>query len=402
MVDAYANCRNLTAAVCGPNVTNMVRAYANCTNLISGEIGSTVQEFNDVFYGCHNLRQVTIHEGITNINSTAFYYCNNLTEINIPSTVKSLGDNVFKGCYNLKTIRFANKVSLPNISNTSLAGLARGFEICINAGAYGTWDNNSVWEKYKKRIVLDSTEPFIAKDIIEENYLTDLSGIVKVIPTIGIINVEDGADIQVTANISDQSVAKIKNTNVEKLNHIKKVVSVEIEPLKLGTTTITLTVTADSITKTLDAFTVEVIEDVPSSFTVEPIEDVKYTFVLNENGYYESNCQGVNYAYALCKVTINNPKGRNLYLDCINWGQYYWDFGILSNVNCQLTKNNTADSSSSSTVKHSFLNSSTADVQTIDYGQVKEGFIYVKYRKDGSGNHNNDSLQFKVRFEDVN
>ena len=49
----------------------------------------------------------------------------------------------------------------------------------------------------------------------------------------------------------------------------------------------------------------------------------------------------------------------------------------------------------------SFDSESSADVQTVDYGVLDEGehYIYIKYRKDGSAASGNDSLQFKVRFE---
>lgn len=134
------------------------------------------------------------------------------------------------------------------------------------------------------------------------------------------------------------------------------------------------------------------------SYSVEGVSGAPYGFELNSNGYYESTNFGVDSSYSLCKVNIVADGVSNVYVDCINYAETYCDYGILSNVDTALEFSNTADSSN---VFKSFASSSSADVQTVDYGVLTAGehYIYIKYRKDGSVNSNNDSLQFKVRFE---
>lgn len=115
-------------------------------------------------------------------------------------------------------------------------------------------------------------------------------------------------------------------------------------------------------------------------------------FVLNSNGYYESNCKGVNNGWSLCKIDFN--KSGNYTLQCISNGENNYDFGILSTINHTLSASNTVDTSG---VHKSFKGLSSTAVQTVTYNNVSGGdYIYVKYRKDSSVNSGNDSLQFKV------
>lgn len=135
-----------------------------------------------------------------------------------------------------------------------------------------------------------------------------------------------------------------------------------------------------------------------SRVPIYTIEDLgtTYGFVLNDNGYYESNNKGVQNSFAICKVNISAPMDCTMYLDCINYAEANFDYGILSNLDTTLSLSFSADSS----YKKSFMGSSMATVQTVSYDiTAGEHFIYVKYRKDNSSDSNNDSLQFAVRFE---
>lgn len=115
-------------------------------------------------------------------------------------------------------------------------------------------------------------------------------------------------------------------------------------------------------------------------------------FTLNSNGYYESNCKGVNNGWSLCKINFN--KSGNYTLQCISNGESNYDFGILSTINHTLSASNTVDTSG---VHKSFKGLSSTAVQTVTYNNVSGGdYIYAKYRKDSSVNSGNDSLQFKV------
>ena len=131
---------------------------------------------------------------------------------------------------------------------------------------------------------------------------------------------------------------------------------------------------------------------VPSYNVKQVNSTASHQFKLNSNGYYESQCKGVNNGWSLCKVEFN--VAGNYTLQCISNGENNYDFGILSTINNTLSAKNTVDTAN---VKKSFKGSSSTSVQNVVYSGVKVGdYIYAKYRKDGSVNNGNDSLQFKV------
>ena len=174
-------------------------------------------------------------------------------------------------------------------------------------------------------------------------------------------------------------------------------ISVRSPYVDLQSTDITISVKVNDVTYT-KTFTVNVVEVLPSSYEVHSISGVQYGFELNADGLYESQNKGKESTFALCKVTIYNPAGLNVFVDCINYAEQGFDYGILGNVDTVLESNKTADNTSK--VKQTFKNSSSADIQTVEYGALEtDSYIYIKYIKDGSSDKFNDSLQFKVRFE---
>ena len=132
--------------------------------------------------------------------------------------------------------------------------------------------------------------------------------------------------------------------------------------------------------------------NIPAYNVVQVSSTASQQFKLNSNGYYESQCKGIKNGWSLCKVEFNIA--GNYTLQCISYGENGFDFGILSTINNTLDASNKVDSAN---VKKSFKGLASASVQSVSYSGVKVGdYIYVKYRKDGSVNNNNDTLQFKV------
>lgn len=132
--------------------------------------------------------------------------------------------------------------------------------------------------------------------------------------------------------------------------------------------------------------------DIPTHNVVQVSSTASQQFKLNSNDYYESQCKSVNNGWSLCKVEFN--VAGNYTLQCISNGENNYDFGILSTINNTLQSSNKVDTTN---VKKSFKGSSSTSVQSVSYSGIKVGdYIYVKYRKDGSANNGNDSLQFKV------
>lgn len=137
--------------------------------------------------------------------------------------------------------------------------------------------------------------------------------------------------------------------------------------------------------------------DPVSSWSVFDIGGTNYRFVLNSNGYYESNNKGVNSSAAVCRVNIHAEKNCTVTFKCINYAESNYDYGLLGVIDKEL---NTGYSDTSTNVQKSFKGSSTGSVQTYAYTNVAAGdhFIDVKYRKDSSQSSNNDSLQFTIEI----
>lgn len=127
-----------------------------------------------------------------------------------------------------------------------------------------------------------------------------------------------------------------------------------------------------------------------------------YGFVQNSNGYYESNNKGVHSSFAMCRIDVTADGEQTIALDCINYAESNYDFGIVSNWDQALTQSYTEDTSST-IVFRSFKGASSSSVVTLQLPTPSKGkhTLYIKYRKDGSENNNNDSLQFKIRVVQV-
>ena len=98
---------------------------------------------------------------------------------------------------------------------------------------------------------------------------------------------------------------------------------------------------------------------------------------------------------ALCRITFSNTTGstQNVTLNCINYAESNYDYGIIGNFNTVLDTTYTADTS----YLKSFKGSSSESVQTVSLSvPTGTNWIDIKYRKDSSVNSNNDSLKFQV------
>jgi hypothetical protein len=134
-----------------------------------------------------------------------------------------------------------------------------------------------------------------------------------------------------------------------------------------------------------------------SSYEVVPVDGATYGFALNDAGYWESQNQKKVSSYALCQINISNMMGKTVYLDCINYAESNYDYGILGSVNQTLAKSASNDTGS----KQSFKGKQSPNVVTVEYTDaIGDCFIQVKFIKDSSGDNNNDSIQFKVRFSE--
>ena len=130
-----------------------------------------------------------------------------------------------------------------------------------------------------------------------------------------------------------------------------------------------------------------------NAVSVDKVRHAKYGFSMNEDGWYESENAGEPDSCAVCKIRFTTDNGK-ITLKIINDGEYGKDYGLVSNLDLNLSYYNTPDENA----YKSYENEIETGIDTIsfDVPDTKEHFIYVKYIKDSSGDSGSDSLKFKI------
>lgn len=420
MSGAYYNCSSLTGSpVCGPNVTNMYNTYTKCvklngravcgskvtsmnntynacSNITTGVIGPNVTDSRHSYKDCYRMTSVELSNGLAKIGDCAFYNCTNLTNtVVFPSSVTNIGYDAFYNCAKVNSFDFRNHTSIPSIYSNTFRGINTNCTIIVPTELISDWTTTVNWSSYQSYIIPSSTEPLVIdKDIPDSLKLAP--GKVKEL-SFKAINVEDFNTVDITIKSTNASVARSATSHSVVSQGITNTVTFEITAYELGETTISITaysaVNGFHYSKTIAVTVEEVKEPV---ITVSAVSGASYGFALNANGYYESQNKGKQSTAALCKVTIENPGNYQIIFDCINSGESNYDYGLLSQVGSTLSTGSSADTTG---VLKNFKGQSSTNVVSVSYGVVN-GTVYVKYLKDYSGDNGNDSLQFKVRFEE--
>lgn len=134
---------------------------------------------------------------------------------------------------------------------------------------------------------------------------------------------------------------------------------------------------------------------VEGSFQVVAVDGAAYGFEKQADEYWKSTNKGISDSCSVCKVVFNMSTDGTAVFDCINYAEASYDYGVIGNVDTELSITNIDDTSSN--IAKSFKDSSSSNAQT--YSMVissGEHFVYVKYRKDGSKDENDDVFKFKV------
>lgn len=318
---------------------------------------------------------------LENISSYCFQNCVSLKEVQFDS-LKKISGNAFNGSANMfyMTLLPTEKVTLESSTaflNTPFAS-GRGY-IFVPAEIVDTYKQDNVWKTYQDRIF--AIAPIIIKSsqsgVIEQTKSRDYSLDLKFFDSIPEVS------------FSASSICEITNKEVTQNG-----LSFTLNAINLGEENITIIATTGEQQATL-TLPIEVIEKLPYEVNNR---STTYGFYLNNNDYYESNNKGKNTSYAVCRVTFTLSEETQVCLDCINYAENNWDYGILSNIDTGLSLSSTADASAK--IYKNFKGLSSSSVQTVTYTiPAGEHFIDIKYLKDTSNSSNNDSLQFKIRFE---
>ena len=287
------------------------------------------------FYDNDGISGINLPEGITKIDNNSFFNCNYLgrstnNELVLPSSLTSLGSSVFNGCINIYTVRILNNTSV--IGSSSYAPFDNCYnltKIYVPSNLYDGYCKSSTWSKYEDKLFPVGEwvfEPIITGSLLfnqSKEYIISLN------------DFDYTPEFSITS--SNPEVAIVSDIAINEDNSLItfKVNSLAVE----GNATINVSI--NSSFKTFEfSGKITVLENYPeSTYEIVPVNGATYGFTLNDAGYWESQNKKKPSSYALCQINISNMSGKTVYLDCINYAEGNYDYGILGSVNQVLAKN---------------------------------------------------------------
>lgn len=390
--------------------------FRNCTALKNVILPKGTKYLGqETFSGDLSLRKVENTEDLVSVGTRAFNNCRMLENVSFSNALKVINSSAFNGCYSLKTLVIPYSVtsmasclsycygledlymyplSVPAGNTTGIGGnLPPNYVIHVPKGYMSAYEEK--WTDHK-----DHFEEF---EFIEVSTPVMIRYVLLSATSITLRNqfvnsyFDEGQAFTITADYKGTNLKSIGNPVFDYESgavtfDLEKIESVDYS----ATEKLDVTVSVDG-------------KDISCNFSVNlkyaqhdilleyEVTDVAGRgFVKNDDGSYESACQGAHGSYAVCKLMFHTTSPV-LYIDCVSDGEGGCDFGIVSNLDCTLQLNTNSDTGEN--VKRNFAGSPDRKEETLEFTVPDEGehFIYLKYRKDGSVNRGADSLRFKVR-----
>ena len=401
----FGDCTSLTTAPALPATTLADYCYSNmfrdCTSLVNAPaLPATSLEnycYERMFQGCTSLTSVTIY-------ATSYYYYSLklwLSNVAPSGTVYNNG--------------------LVDLTKNSESGIPNGWtEVMPEIQSITANPDTFTIEFNNETVTCNSTIEVVttAGTLTNTNSVTLTVGentgnttrtITETIPYKGSsynVTIMQSAIQSITANPDTFTIKSYKDT-AKCASTLTITTTIGTTVTQTNTATITVGENTGDSTRTLT----ETIPYKGSSYQVTIVQtanDVKpvtswnvvstgtYPFELNTNGYYESTNKGHDSSYSY--ATLNYSGFDELVLECINFAESNYDYGIISQPDVQLSESTKDDGSTGSTnVFHNFQGQSSENpVQLTIPSDKGSHFITIKFRKDSSSAEGNDSLQFKV------
>lgn len=370
----------------GDNATLLSFVDRTATSITAQDLKGLTEIGRDAIENFDNLSYLEIPETVTGINNYGIASNSKLKNFIIPENTLRISSQAFGQQETLDYVKFMWK-TIPQSYTSGVFNYDVNFakKYLVRGSLYDDLMNLNGWSALTLR-----TEPFdeYVKSLTNKNILFNTTTSITV-------NLQNYTSIPVySITSSNESIVSVSNMGATTDTITFDITSHETE----GTVTISVDVNGADDYVFHKKFTVTVFEKMEAStYEVVQAEGSQYGFALNSNGYYESQNQKIPNSYAICRVNIHNPVGRIMYLDCINYAETNYDYGMIGKKDTQLQRSNNENDDN---LFYNFKGKSGSSVQTIaDDEVVGDCFIEIKYRKDSSGDNNNDSLQFIIRFE---
>ena len=379
----------------------------NLTGTSSLTLPSTVLAVNcymNMFFNCTSLKSAPTLPATTlaaNCYMSMFLGCTSLTtapELPVTNLRKTYASscyfNMFSGCTSL--------TSAPALPATTLVSGCYGsmFNGCTSLTSvtiYATTTESDAFNGWLFNVAASGTVTNAGFLELPENSASGIpTGWTEVLPIQSITAANPDTftlkSYQTEVNCSSTlTITTTLGTTVTKTNSVTLTVGENT-----GDSTRTLTETIPYGNSSYQVTIVQTANDPKPAQTWNVVSTGTYPFQLNSNDYYESTNKSHDNTYSY--ATLSYFGYDEIVLECINSGESYYDYGIVSQPDQTLSESISDDGSTGSTVVfHNFKEeSSTSPVTLTIPSDGGSHFITIKFIKDTSSSQGNDSLQFKV------
>lgn len=120
----FSKCQNLTSVTLHSGISSIESyAFDNCKSLTGITLSSNLLTIgNDAFQNCSNLASITIPSKVTSIGNYAFENCSKLASVSMPASLTTLGRYAFQNCTSLYSMSFASSPKLKTIQDSTFYG----------------------------------------------------------------------------------------------------------------------------------------------------------------------------------------------------------------------------------------------------------------------------------------
>lgn len=197
------------------------------------------------------------------------------------------------------------------------------------------------------------------------------------------LSTEEGI-ASITTAVGGKFVTSDELNNYAKTTEVSTKITQEV---KNGIASLTLTASEETVTENVP--TDEVVGEYPS-YILEFANG--YPFEFSEGWYVSGNAE-VDVSYSWGKIEFNFAEETVVALECVNYGETTFDYGMISELDTTLEESITEDTSG---IFHSFKGEHSLDTVTFLLTvPAGDHFICVKYIKDSSRSNSPD--HFKIR-----
>ena len=161
------------------------------------------------FNGCNSLPEVTLPEGITEIEGGTFGWCNSLTTVTIPSTVTTIGDQAFIYCTLLTSV-YCNATTPPAFQEGTFQDIASDATLYVPAGTKTAYETAGYGDYFANIVEMggeeEDSELVVNGDLEGSDYssfLYAISGVTEGLVPVGsgqLVTENGNTVIKITSN----------------------------------------------------------------------------------------------------------------------------------------------------------------------------------------------------------